>query len=34
MAKGQILETLKERDLSITEDEYNRIIASEDGVSV
>ena len=27
MAKGQVLETLKERDLSITEDEYNRIIA-------
>lgn len=27
MAKGQILETLKERDLSITEAEYNRIIA-------
>jgi octaprenyl-diphosphate synthase len=27
MAKGQVIETLKERDLSITEDEYYRIIA-------
>jgi octaprenyl-diphosphate synthase len=27
MAKGQVLETLKERDLTITEDEYYRIIA-------
>jgi octaprenyl-diphosphate synthase len=26
MAKGQVIETLKERDLSITEDEYYRII--------
>ncbi len=27
MAKGQVIETLKERDLSITEDDYHRIIA-------